>query len=62
MKHVNYKKKIKKNLEISSNRINKKRKNDDFSLSSQPTKKCKIDHDENMSDYIKKRRDILIYT
>lgn len=57
-------KKIKKqneNVEI----ITKKRKHYDYSPSPQPNKKCKIDvilHDENMSDYIKKRRDMLIYT
>ncbi len=53
-------KKIKRNVEIT-----KKRKHDDYSPSPQPKKKCKIDvilHGENMSDYIKKRRDMLIYT
>jgi len=55
------KKKIKRSVEIT-----KKRKCDDYySPSPQPKKKCKIDvilHGENMSDYIKKRRDMLIYT
>jgi len=45
--------------------LTKKRKHDDdFEPSSQPTKKCKIDiilH-EDISDYTKKRRDMMIYT
>ena len=54
-------KKIKTSVEIYNT---KKRKHDDSEPLSQPLKKCKIDfilHDENMSEYIKKRRDMLIY-
>lgn len=49
--------------------INKKRKHDDddYSLSLNPVKKFKISDDdilnnENICDYIKKRRDMMIYT